>query len=97
MNILDLLNQHNPIMDDVACIEATPDNAERVRTPLPEVTWAKLDTPPRTPFADPVVEALYHASFEDDGGFGEPLNAYDDAERIVAIVRAAIFEADTQP
>jgi hypothetical protein len=85
MNVYDLLNQRNPIMDDVAL-----DSVEGVRTPLPKVTWAKLDTPPRTPFADPVVEALYQASFVDDDSLNEPLNAYDDAEQIVAIVRAAI-------
>ena len=53
---------------------------------LPEIAWTKIDTPPREPHADSAVEALMQAAWDGD----EPLNAYDDAEQIVAIVRQAI-------
>lgn len=55
---------------------------------LPRITWRRLFSPAHRAHHDPAVEALCLAAFEQ--GSGEPLNAYDDAERIVQIVREAI-------
>lgn len=46
----------------------------------------------RSPFEDPVVEALYQAGWESDPSGHEPIDAIRDAEEIVAIVRAAIAQ-----
>jgi len=67
------------------------------RIGLPEVSWRQLHTSPRVPFADPVVEALYQAGWNNCHDGMTTLDAITDAEEIVAIVRAAIAQHAEDP